>query len=182
MNLANYVSDLRQQLATAAEAGGEQATAIAERLAMALEPATRLVLLEALSAAASEITRELAPGSVDVRLRGRDVEFVVNVRPAPAASPGSEADLDERAIERALESQIRREIAGTGEADEGGTSRTTLRLPDHLKLRVEDAAAREGLSVNTWLVRVVTAALEPRTRTETSRTPGGGESFSGWVR
>ena len=35
------------------------------------------MLLEALSDAAGEITRELAPGSVEVRLRGRDPEFVV---------------------------------------------------------------------------------------------------------
>lgn len=182
MNLTNFVSDLRQHLANAAEAGGEEAAAIAERLAMALEPATRLVLLDALSAAASEITRELAPGSVDVRLRGREVEFVVSAPPASSPSPGSEADLDERGIERALEGQIRREIAGTGEADEGGTSRTTLRLPEHIKVRMEEAAAREGLSVNAWLVRIVTAAVEPRARSETTRSPDGGESFSGWVR
>ncbi|MCW5714506.1 MAG: hypothetical protein KIT43_08360 [Bauldia sp.] len=190
MNLTNYVSDLRQQLATAAEAGGEEAAAIAERLAMALEPATRLVLLDALSAAASEITRELAPGSVDVRLRGREVEFVVSVPPAPPASAptpaepphAAESASGERALERQIESQIRRELAGAGETDEGGTSRTTLRLPEHIKVRMEEAAAREGLSVNSWLVRVVTTALEPKVRTETSRTPGGGESFSGWVR
>ena len=35
------------------------------------------MLLEALSAAADEITRELAPGSVEVRLRAGDPEFVV---------------------------------------------------------------------------------------------------------
>jgi len=34
-------------------------------------------LLDGLSAAADEITRELAPGSVEVRLRGRDPNFVV---------------------------------------------------------------------------------------------------------
>ena len=77
MDLAPYVHDLQQHLAVAAEAGGEESRVVAERLSAPLEAATRLVLLEALSAAAGEITRELAPGSVDVRLRGRDPEFVV---------------------------------------------------------------------------------------------------------
>lgn len=185
MNLTNYVSDLRQQLAAAAEAGGEAATAIAERLATALEPATRLVLMDALSAAAGEITRELAPGSVDVRLRGREIEFVVNVPPAPPASARSPAEpprAPELSAEQVLEHQIRREIAGSGETDDGGTTRTTLRLPDHLKTRMEEAATREGLSVNSWLVRAVAAALEPRPKAEPQRSSGGGESFTGWVR
>src|SRR5664279_2328572 len=85
MDLAHYVNDLQHQLEVAAEAGGEQARVLAERLTAPLESATRLVLLEALSVAASEITRDLAPGSVDVRLRGRDPEFVVTQPPVSAA-------------------------------------------------------------------------------------------------
>jgi hypothetical protein len=85
MDLAQYVNDLQHQLEVAAEAGGEQARALAERLTAPLEAATRLVLLEALSVAASEITRDLAPGSVDVRLRGRDPEFVVTPPPVGPA-------------------------------------------------------------------------------------------------
>ncbi len=65
----------------AAEAGGDEARALAERLITPLDSATRLVLLEALSDAASEITQELAPGSVDLRLRGREPEFVVTQPP-----------------------------------------------------------------------------------------------------
>ena len=150
---------------------------------MALEPATRLVLLDALSAAASEITRELAPGSVDVRLRGRDIEFVVSAPPASAPSPAEPPPgAESLSAERLLESQIRRELAGTGEAEDGGTSRTTLRLPDQLKQRMEEAAAREGLSVNAWLVRAVAAALAPKTSTTTTTQSGGGSTFTGWVR
>ena len=81
MDLGHYVNDLQRQLEVAAEAGGDDARALAERLTAPLESATRLVLLEALSVAASEITRDLAPGSVDVRLRGRDPEFVVTPPP-----------------------------------------------------------------------------------------------------
>ena len=83
MDIDRYVTDLRAQLAAAAETGGEETRALAERLSTALDAAARLVLLEALSDAASEITRELAPGSVDVRLRGRDPELVVT-RPTTA--------------------------------------------------------------------------------------------------
>lgn len=83
MDLTPYVDNLRHELAVAAEAGGEDAKALADRLTAPLESAVRLTLLDALSAAAAEITRDLAPpGSVDLRLRGREPEFVV----APAIS------------------------------------------------------------------------------------------------
>src|SRR5690348_10713715 len=77
MDLTSYVDNLRRDLATAAEAGGEEARVLAERLTAPLESAIRLALLDALSAAAAEITRDLAPGSVDLRLRGREPSFVV---------------------------------------------------------------------------------------------------------
>lgn len=174
MDLQHYISDLQRQLDIAAEAGGEDARALAERLTAPLESATRLVLLEALSAAASEITRELAPGSVDVRLRGRDPEFVVS---PPPASPAFEDDVDTRSGTAPSTGHTVQD-----DVDEGGTSRTTLRLPEHLKLRIEEAATREGLSVNAWLVRVVAAALEPKTRRPTQHASRGGDRYTGWVR
>ena len=174
MNLTHYVNDLQHQLEVAAEAGGEEAHTLAERLIAPLEAATRLVLLEALSAAASEITRELAPGSVDVRLRGRDPEFVVT---PPPAGPAFEEVAENRSAAAPSSSQ-----STPGDLDEGGTARTTLRLPEHLKLRIEEAAAREGLSVNSWLVRAVAAALEPKDRRPAQSSPPGGERYTGWVR
>ena len=170
MNLTPYVDELREQLAIAADTGGPEAIAMAEKLATALEAATRLVLLDALSAAAGEITRDLAPGSVDLRLRGREPEFVVT--PARTERIGAEQP---RATEAPSPPR-----AEPSETDEGGTTRTTLRLPDGLKARMEDAAARAGVSVNTWLVRAVAAALEPKDRPR--RDSGGGDSFTGWVR
>ena len=91
MDLTPYVDALQRDLATAAAAGGEDARAVAERLTAALEPATRLMLLDALSEAAGEITRELAPGSVELRLRAGDPEFAINA--APAAEPAADAPL-----------------------------------------------------------------------------------------
>ncbi len=77
MDLEPYLATLRQEFAVAAEAQGDDARAVAERLTAPLESSVRLALLEALSAAADEITRDLAPGSVHVRLHGRDPSFVV---------------------------------------------------------------------------------------------------------
>lgn len=163
MDLTPYIDNLRREFAVAAEAGGDDARALAERLTAPLESAVRLALLEALSAAAGEITRDLAPGSVEVRLRGRDPDFVVTSPPAeeePAAGV--------------------RPPAPPPEADEsGGTTRITLRLPEHLKPRIDDAAARMGLSVNAWLVRTVSAALEPG---PPGPSAGMGRRYTGWVR
>jgi hypothetical protein len=182
MDLMPYVDHLRRELAVAAEAGGEDARALAERLTAPLESAARLALLEALSAAADEITRELAPGTVDVRLRGRDPDFVVT--PPPAGQPYEET---------AEKGADIRPPAPPPDAEEGGTSRISLRIPEHLKPRVEEAAAREGLSVNAWLVRAVAAALDPGDDGGRAGRGGGrsagrpatrqsGRHYTGWVR
>ncbi len=162
VELGHYVSDLQRQLVDAASHGAEETRAVAERVAAGLDAATRLVLLDALSAAAGEITRDLAPGSVDVRLRGRDVEFVVS-------QAGTEPDADDLP-------------AASVDLDDASTSRTTLRLPDALKVRVDEAAAADGLSVNSWLVRAVAAALQPKQRRSAQRTLRTGENFAGWAR
>jgi hypothetical protein len=179
MDLAPYVDHLRRELAIAAGAGGEEARALAERLAAALESATRLALLEALSAAADEITRDLAPGSVEVRLRGRDPAFVVT-SPAPDRpfAPTGEMGGDESASRPAAAPPP------PPDGDEGGTARISLRVPEHLKPRIEEAAARDGLSVNAWLVRAVSAALDPaeRGRSGPRAAPQTGKRYTGWVR
>jgi hypothetical protein len=167
MNLLPHVETLRRELLVAAEAGGDEARSLAERLITPLDSATRLVLLDALSDAASEITSELAPGSVEVRLRGREPEFVVTQPPAEQ----SFEDVGSASIET---------IAYSGEIDESGAARTTLRLPDHVKAKVDEAAGREGLSVNAWLVRAVVAALEPGAR-DRGRSPSMGQQYTGWV-
>ncbi|MGC1206840.1 MAG: histidine kinase [Ornithinimicrobium sp.] len=170
MNLDRYVTDLQSQLRTAAEAGGEEVVASAERLSAALGSATRLVLFEALAAAASEITLDLAPGSVEVRLRGRDPEFVLTGLPTGQSY-------------EAVAEEITDPPPSASEEGEGGMARTTLRLPDHLKQRLDDAANRNGLSVNAWLIRAVTEALkaEQPGRRGRRRDPGD-QSYTGWAR
>jgi hypothetical protein len=171
MNLELYVENLHRQLAVAAEAGGDEARALAERLVAPLEATIRLTLQDVLAAAAEEITTELAPGSVQLRLRGRDPEFVVTPPPADPSVDDLAEDPDDRP-------------PAFSEGDEATMSRINLRMPDHLKARIEQAAAREGLSVNAWLVRAAAAALE---RTGPARRPKpraaqGAQRYTGWAR
>jgi hypothetical protein len=177
MELGPYVSSLRQELALAAEAGGEDARALAERLTGPLESAARLALLEALSAAADEITRDLAPGSVHLRLLGREPSFVVT---PPLAEPALEPE-----PERAQAAAVLPPAPPDG--DDAAMTRINFRLGETLKGRIEDAAEQAGLSVNGWLVRAAAAALEPgapgsRGGPPDRRAARGAERFTGWVR
>src|SRR6185312_3272770 len=174
MELTQYVEYLRRELTTAAEVGGEDARALAGRLLPPLDAAVRLTLLEALSAAAEEISAELAPGSVDVRLRGGTAAFVVTP-PAPAA-PAANATAPV---------EVRLPVA---EGDDAAMVRINLRLPANLKALIEDAAAAGGLSVNAWIVRAAAAGLANEGRRGPRSAPAQnpdrvvGQSYSGWVR
>jgi len=173
MDLTHYVDALRQELALAAEAGGPDARALAERLTAPLESAIRLTLLDALSAAANEITRDLAPGSVDLRLRGREPSFVVTPPPAEPTFDEPRDPTPEPAVR----------IPTDG--DDAAMTRINLRLGQDLKDRIEEAARDAGLSVNAWLVRSATTALGGDNNTG-QRAPRRGargvDRYSGWVR
>jgi hypothetical protein len=142
MDITPYVDSLRRDLVAAAEAGGPEVRQAAERLALALDPSARLALMEAISQAAAEITAEMRSGGVDVRLNGRELDFVVET--APAHAPAPPAPPAPPTPEEAEE--------------EGGLARVTLRIPESVKARAEELAARSGHSLNTWLVNVVRAA------------------------
>jgi len=160
MDITPYVENLRHDLGAAAEAGGPEARAAAERLALALDPAVRLALMDALSQAAAEITAELPAGSVDVRLRGREPQFVVDVpalitSPAPPQPPTAPyavaaADASSEAAEE------------TDEADDDAVARITLRIPESVKYKAEELAAKGGHSLNSWIVNVVRTATRER--------------------
>src|ERR1700712_96896 len=117
MDLTPYLETLRADLTAAAAPGGPETTRAAELLGGALESSARLVLHEALSDAAAEITTRLSDSSVEVRLRGRQADLVVNqtVDPPPEspATPGAEV------------------------LDGGDLIRITLRMPEALKAHVE---------------------------------------------
>lgn len=179
MRLDPYVESIRRQLQVAAEAGGGDAPALVERLVAPLEAAIRLAVQDALGDAAEEITLELAPGSVEVRLRGREPEFVVTL---PPVDPSTQEDHE---AEDVASGWLRRTDGREGaEGDDDAVARINLRLPERLKTRVEQAAADEGMSVNGWLVRATASAVErgdPVRRRE-RRTPHGAQRYRGWAR
>ena len=140
MDLTPYIDGLQRDLAASAAPGGPEVTRAAELLGSSIESSARLLLLEALSDAAAEITARLRTATVDVRLRGRQADLTVteidDVHDQPAAPTPTVAD------------------SGAGDL-----ARVTLRLPEPLKEQVERAAAVEGVSVNAWLVRAVATAI-----------------------
>jgi hypothetical protein len=146
MDITPYVENLRRDLLAAAESAGPEARQTAERLGYALDPSARLALMEAISQAAAEITAAMPAGSVDVRLEGRELDFVVNAMqaPTPPTPPPPPAP------------------PTPGEAAEEGLARITVRMPESVKAKAEDAAAAAGQSLNTWLVNLVRGATNDR--------------------
>src|ERR1700722_541373 len=189
MDPGTYVGNIRQELDVAADPGGDDARAMAERLVAPLESALRLALLDALSDAADEITRDLAPGSVHLRPRGREPGFVV---PPPPSEPIDQADAPAA------------ELAPVApQDDDGAMSRVNLRLSENLKGQIEEAAERAGLAVNGWVVRTgppppagrrggvagtggvarpPSAALVDGRARRTDRAARGSQRYTGWVR
>lgn len=144
MDLSQYVDRLRTDLTDAAAAGDEQIRAAAERLALALNPSTRMVMLEALADASAEITNELEAATVEVRLKGREPEFVVtNIDESPEP-PGPPPPPPEDG------------------ADGDVVARVTVRIPEWLKQRAEQLAADQAQSLNTWMVGAIKAATGDR--------------------
>lgn len=149
MNLTLVLEGLQQDIRRLAELGDERSAQVAERLAEALGSTLRLKLLDVLSLAAAELSSKLPSGHVEVRLAGQEPELVF-VDPAagePAAAAGGEL-----------------------------SARISLRLPEPLKQSVEEAAAREGISTNAWLVRAIARATESRP------TFAGGKRLSGYAK
>jgi hypothetical protein len=137
MRIDEFVQPVEQQLAATAALGDERTQQVAASLTSAAGPAVRLAVMSALSAAADEITAALldAPGApvVSAQLDGADIR--IDVRPTVISEPPPVTD------------------------DTDATARISLRLSESLKADVEGAARRDGVSVNTWLVRAATRAL-----------------------
>jgi hypothetical protein len=141
MQIEGYVQVLRDDLVRVAAVGDESTARAAELLAVALESSLGRRLQEALGEAALELSGQLDGGHIEVRIAGGDPELVFVRDDGAAAEP----------------------------ADEPFTARITLRLPESLKTRLEAAATREGVSVNTWLVHMLHQAAEPRSHSGGSR-------------
>jgi HicB family len=163
MELSDFVGKLRGELASITRFAGEDVARAAELLTEALDSSVRLILLDVLSAAADDITARLGDAVVEVRLADGEPTFVVTTAPP-------EGEYDEPAGAPAAE----------GEA---GTARLTLRLPDSLKAQVETAAARDGVSVNTWLIRAARRSLDaPARGRQAPGRWGPGQRITGFAR
>jgi hypothetical protein len=169
MDVDQFITDIQRQLEASAALGDERTQQIAAALGSTITAAARLAILEAITATAAEVSAALldaGPGpTVTVRLDGNQVHLELTGAPPAAAD---EPRLDD------------------GEA----TARISLRLSEALKAEIEKAAAREGVSVNSWLARAANAALSPSAGSWAS-SPGwpgqagssrhGAQRVTGWV-
>jgi hypothetical protein len=137
MQLDDFIHQVDDQLGASAALGDERTQQIAATLAATVAPAVKLAIMSALAAAADEITAALldVPGS-------------------PAVSVGLDGDQLRVDVIRGEPQPVAR-VADDGDA----SARISLRLSETLKAGVEAAAGRDGLSVNSWLVRAAADAL-----------------------
>ena len=149
MKMSLVVDGVRADVVSVGELGDEVVAEVAERIADLLGRSLPARILELLSDVAAEVSAELPDGHVEVRVAGDDVglAYVEDTR-----------------------------VAG-GESEAGDlTARITLRLSEGLKTRVEQGAGREGVSVNTFIVRT----LERGSSTDRYRTGRGGHRLRGY--
>jgi hypothetical protein len=171
MELSEYTETLRREVASITRFAGEDVARAGQQIAEALDASIRLTLLDVLSGAAAEITSRLDDVAIELRLSTGSPTFaVVHTQqdltpPVPPPPPLPDA--------------------GRGEGEEEtGTSRVTLRLPDGLKARADQAATRDGLSLNAWLVRAASHALDdpPAAATPRRQGRGPGKRITGFAR
>lgn len=150
MQTAPFIEALQSDLRELAALGDERTAAAADRLASAIPASAGLRLLDALAEAALEISGQLPHGHVEVRVSGRDPQLVY------------------------VEEQLEEEPSAP--AEDGLSARITLRLPESLKATIEGVAEREGVSVNSWLVR----ALQRAVSAGSGRTHRSGKRITGY--
>lgn len=151
METARFIAALERDLTAVAAVGDEETAAAAERLIQALRGSAGMRLMETLGEAALEISDQLPEGHVEVRLAGPDPQLVY-----VGAEPAEPADVP---------------------AEDGLAARITLRLYESLKRELEAAAAREGMSLNAWLVRALSRSVaSPAPRSRGNRLTGYGRN------
>ncbi|MEN3298644.1 toxin-antitoxin system HicB family antitoxin [Pseudonocardia sp.] len=172
MDIGQYVTQLREDLASAAAAGDEQTRRTAALLGAAIEPAARLAIMNAMSDLAAEVTAHLGDRVVELRLDGRDVRVAVSGEPAAAPE----------------HARATPPLPPQG-GDTGDISRITLRLVEQIKAQAEQAAASQGVSLNSWVAQAVQGALAGKQRRHGGDGRGeggpggddGGRRVRGWV-
>jgi hypothetical protein len=176
MDLSKYVSQLREDLASAAAAGDEQTRRTGALLGAAIEPAARLALMNALSDLAAEVTAALGDRVVEVRLDGRDVRVAVSTE---QAVDGPEPE----SVDAPFSGFGPRGFGGFGGlgGEAGDISRVTLRLVEQIKNQAEQAAANQGMSLNSWVAQAVQGALAGHHGRPGKPGRRDGKHIKGWV-
>ena len=125
MRMSKFIDLLSADLKALGQLGGAELESAVSRLIPTLEPVLRTRLLEVLTEIAGELKNQLPGAHVEARLAGDEVELVYLQ--------------DEPGITRETPSEL--------------NARITLRLPENLKSRIETAATKEGISLNSWLLK-----------------------------
>jgi hypothetical protein len=137
MKMSVVVDGLRSDVMSVGELGDDMVADVADRIAEVLGRSIPSRIFDLLSDVAAEVSAELPEGRVEIRVAGDDVDLAyVEDAPAGAASPVGDAGEDR-------------------DRDRDMSARITLRLSETLKARVEEGAAREGISVNAFIVRTL---------------------------
>ena len=171
MDLSPYLETVRQGVSSAAALGDDTTRQVADRLGTAVEASTRLALIRALSDAASQVSAEVAPTSVELRMTGADPELVVVVPDAPTAEPTLLLPDHAAAGDDVPDTAEAAEQLDPLDTDEEPVARISLRLPASVKAKVDEKAGRAGISTNAWLLRAVMDALEDRPATPAPPMP-----------
>jgi HicB family len=151
LQLRPFINGLQADLEGIAAVGDDAVAEAARRLTAAVGASAGLRLLDALTEAALELSSQLPAGHVEIRMSGQDPTLVYVEEEARPAQPASEDAL---------------------------VARISLRLPEGLKVAIEAAATREGVSVNAWLVRALGRAVSSGGTTRR----GGGNRLTGFGR
>jgi predicted HicB family RNase H-like nuclease len=141
MQIDGLIQALREDLVRVAALGDETTSRAADLLSVAIEASLGRRIQDVLAQAALELNDQLESAHVEVRIAGHDLQLVV----------------------------VREDGSGPEPVDEAYSARITLRLPESLKQRVESSAARDGASVNTWLVQALQRAVESHRPMSTGR-------------
>ncbi|MDR1998708.1 MAG: toxin-antitoxin system HicB family antitoxin [Frankiaceae bacterium] len=154
MQIEPYIERVAEQLMASAALGDARTQEIAAALGETAHSAIQLALLQAVSGAAEEITAALfevgAPGAptVAAHFDGGELAFRVTLSEDPSPPPAAD--------------------------EKDATARISLRLSESLKSEIEQAAEREAVSVNAWLVRAARHLLS-------RSAPGWGAAMGGWA-
>jgi len=131
MNISHYLTTIKADLLRIIRLGGPELTQKGEEIGEAMAPALQHRLIEQVTVLVAEYNQR----------QGRDA-LALQLTP-------DEMELVDRGVAQVNPEPI-------GELD----ARFALRLPADLKERIDPRAAQEGISANSWMVRVLSQEIQ----------------------